>query len=199
MINKIKSTLVFSAVMAIAIPAVAADTLSYASMSAGFGSSSYQTAYAAQNLEGYVVNFDASIPIHSNLAFMGEFSASEIGSQVKGSYNSSLLGIYFHAPVFNRFDIILGTGFINSTFKVENFDNTAAAGIIARVGARVMVLDKFEVSGSATRSFIDDNATTQGKVMGSFYLDPTNTVSVNLGLTDEDSSRTGFISFSKYF
>ena len=123
------------------------------------------------------------------------------GTKVTLDVDAKMLGIFFHAPIAQKTDVVLGVALLQGELKakISGFPSIREDmdGQNISLGVRTMLSDKLEVTAGVDQSYFDGKTDTDMNLGIEGHL--TKEFSLGLNYSSNDDSQSAYIFVAKYF
>ena len=190
----IASTLAFLPASAIS------ETFSYTFISASYEIFSSDVDGIPEDLEGDGINIEGAFNVASNFGISASYGTGSAdvtsgGTTLNADVDVSSIGAFFHTPVSDTTDFVLGANIIKGNVDIEvngtSFPSEDADGNSIFAGARAMVATNVELNGFIDRTKIEDDSTTSLDFGASYYINKLFTVDAGYSF-DKDGDSLSF-------
>jgi len=204
-INNIYPLTLASALALIPTSAIS-ETFSYTFISASYEIFSSYIDGIPEDLEGDGITINGTFNIASNFGISASYvTGSEDVTSGESTLNAdsdgASIGAFFHTPVSDNTDFVLGAEIIKGNVDIEvngtSFPSEDADGNTIFAGIRAMVATNVELNGFIDRTKIEDDSTTGINFGASYYINKLFTIDAGYSF-DKDSNSLSF-GVTKFF
>jgi len=198
--------LIFASVLTALTLPVAAGSLQYTYISAGYSKFSSDIQDYSDDLEGKEIFLDFSYAVRPNLALVAGYGRGEAdltlpGSAADADTTTVTYGVLGNASIDDDTDFILGARFINGKADI-NIDGTFYQrvdrdGGVAFLGIRTMALDDLELNVFIQKRSVEDRTNWGVRLAAAYYI--SRKVSLDLGYALDAADNVVAFSITRYF
>ncbi len=203
--NKIYPLAIVSALAFTPATAIS-ETFSYTRISASYEIFSSDIDGIPEDLEGDGISINGSFNIANNFGISasyvtGSADVTSGGSTLNADISGPSVGAFFHTPVSDNTDFVLGANIIRGNVDIEidgtSFPSEDANGNSIYAGIRAMVAGNVELNGYIDRTKIESDSTTGISFGASYYINKLFAIDAGYSF-DKDSNSLSF-GATKYF
>jgi len=204
--TSILNPIAIASIIALASAPAAAETFSYTFISANYSMFNEDIDGVPEDLEGNGISVSGKFNVLNNFGILasygtGSADVTSSGITLDADISTTSIGVFFHTPVSNTVDFVLGAGIIRGNVDMEingsPLPSEDADGNAIIAGIRAMASDKVEIDVFIDRTKIESDSSTDISFDASYYVDKIFTIDAGYSFDSDGSS----ISFgaTKYF